>query len=237
MFTAQASLTGFSVSNVSRSKLNFRGFAAQREVAVAVPVKPLEEKRSVPWVDQELGKRPTVTDLVVVNAPANLIRRGGGYVLPYNINWPADATTPRIYWPVISRGVHTNVVFFGYSPLLQQFCDELRERTLPEYCVMVVGSDEDAKTACEALRKLRFFPNAGSLVFKVTKPGKWPRATCPKSQQVEWAAYVNWAADMTNQFDRPFRDRSRGCLPSGWGQDITYWRGYTSQPVLVHPFI
>lgn len=74
----------------------------------------------------------------MINAPSNLIRRDGGFVLPNSINWPTKEIPEE--WPILATGVHTNVLVFGYHPFLQQLCNELRERTLPEICAFVVGT-------------------------------------------------------------------------------------------------
>eukprot|EP00884_Botryococcus_braunii_P022271 jgi/Botrbrau1/8728/Bobra.0090s0004.1 len=167
------------------------------------------------------------------------MRERGGHVLPSKINWHKGDFESLVPHPRTLFGVHTLVVFFGCTPLLQQLCDMLRERTLAEICVVVVGTEEEAKAACETLKQIRFWPNAGFLVFRVTHPGNWPDGTCPKSQKAEWIIYADWANDEKYYHDVDFPGFRRGWLctspprgtivRTGW---ITFWRGYTSESVM-----
>lgn len=96
-------------------------------------------EHSNPFFSPSYRRRPTLLENVVLNEPSNLIRRMGGHVLPYYIDWPLKEGYPK-YYPKMLTGVHTHIVFFGLTPLLVKLCDKIRCRTLPEICVMVVGS-------------------------------------------------------------------------------------------------
>eukprot|EP00884_Botryococcus_braunii_P011759 jgi/Botrbrau1/20584/Bobra.113_1s0010.1 len=198
------------------------------------PKVPLITRNMTPrenrYLSPDFRREPSPFESAVLDAPTNLIRSNGGYVLPFYIYLPRDDWYSA-YGERGSNGVHVIVVFFGFTPLLQQLCDKLREMTIPEICVMVVGNSADAEAASNALKKLRFWPNAGSLVFRVRYQGMWPTESRPKTQKEEWQRFANYKNGY-RMLPFPGSEYKRGLLPLRRGYEITYWRGYTSKSVV-----
>eukprot|EP00884_Botryococcus_braunii_P011761 jgi/Botrbrau1/20586/Bobra.113_1s0012.1 len=208
-----------------------RSFYSALDLRVPVITRRMSPRDNL-HLSPDFRREPTPFESAVLKAPTNFVRSNGGYVLPSYIYVPRDDWYPHsIVHPANSEGVHVLVVFFGFTPLLQQLCDQLREMTIPEICVMVVGTIEDAEAASNALKKLRFWPNAGSLVFKVRYRGKWRSESSPKTQKEEWQRFGDPRIGL-HLPPFPGSEYKRGLLPLRKGYQITYWRGYTSKSVV-----
>eukprot|EP00884_Botryococcus_braunii_P019872 jgi/Botrbrau1/6569/Bobra.40_2s0033.1 len=201
-------------------------------MADVIITKGLEFKNNHFYLEK-YRREPEPLEKVVLHAPGNLLRAYGGYLLPETIKWLLDEVSHELDEPRIA-GVHVRVVFFGCTAVLRDMCDCLREKTVPEICVMVVGNEQDAQSACDKLKKLRFLPAAGSVVFRVTRPGRWPVGQPKRKQKKEWKKYVDWNVWIdTRRYisDQVTSERVRGRLPTKESA-ITYLVGYTSQSVL-----